>query len=147
MNRRPPHPQMDLTVTLETYTKLCAASADTGYQKEIWEIAAEAIRDWLARNAPESFGMPKTAGFQWKDVFLPKGTVLRTIAQGKNYHCVVDGDHLLYEGRQISPSGFANGFGGAGRNAWKVIWLLLPDSTTWKLAHTLRHAKPRRTSR
>ena len=69
MNRTPPHPQTSITISLDTYTMLCTASSDSGYQKEIWEIAAEAIRDWLARNAPDSFGMPKSSGVQWKDVF------------------------------------------------------------------------------
>ena len=147
MNRTPPHPQTSITISLDTYTMLCTASSDTGYQKEIWEIAAEAIRDWLARNAPDSFGMPKSSGVQWKDVFLPEGTVLRTIFQGQNFHCIVEGDHLLYQGQKTSPSGFANGLGGARRNAWKVIWILLPGTTTWKLAHTLRQPKPGAASR
>lgn len=137
---------MDFPIAMDTYSKLCAASADTNYEVEIWEIAAEAIRDWLARNKPESFGMPKTSGFQWKEVFLPDGTVLRTIFKGKNYHCIVEGDQLLFQGAAVSPSGFANGVGAKGRNAWTVVWVLLPGTTTWKLAQTLRSAKHRRTA-
>ncbi len=145
MNRSPPQPQMAVTIAMETYTKLCAASSDTGYQKEVWEIASEAVRDWLVRNAPDSFDMPTISGVQWKDVFLPSGTLLRTIFQGKNYHAIVEGDKLLHDGEATSPSRFANGVGGAGRNAWKVIWVLFPKTTTWKLAQTLRQARPVRT--
>ena len=137
---------MEFPIAMDTYTKLCAASADTNYEKEIWEIAAEAVRDWLARNAPESFGMPKTSGYQWKSLFLPDGTVLRTIFEGKNHHCIVQGDELQFQGRNTSPSGFANGVGGKGRNAWKVLWVLLPGATTWKLAATLRTSRHRRAS-
>jgi hypothetical protein len=144
MNRSPPHPRMDVPIEMATYSMLREASANTGYQKEIWEIAAEAFRDWLVRNSPDSFALPKTTGFQWKDVFLPTGTMLRTVFQGKNYHCIVEADHLQYQGKEISPSGFANGVGGAGRNAWKVIWVLLPDTTIWRLASALRQSKPRR---
>lgn len=138
---------MEFPVAMETYTKLYAASADTGYEREIWEIAAEAITAWLARNAPDSFGMPTTSGYQWKDVFLPDGTFLRTIYEGKNYHCFVEGDRLHYQGNAVSPSSFANGVGGNGRNAWKVVWVLLPHTTTWKLAGTLRQAKRQRPRR
>lgn len=33
-------------------------------------------------------------GYQWKRVFLPDGTVLRTIFDGKKYHCIVNVDAL-----------------------------------------------------
>jgi hypothetical protein len=85
--------------------------------------------------------MPATSGFQWKHLFLPNGTLLRTIFNGKNFHCLVEEDHIRYNGQIISPSGFANAVGGVRRNAWKVIWVLFPDSSVWKLAGTLRTKK------
>jgi len=114
---------------------------------ETWEIGAAAIRDWMARNDPETFGMPTTSGYQWKQLFLPNGTVLRTVFDGKNYHCVVEDDHIRYNGEVTSPSGFANAVGGVRRNAWKSIWILFPNSSVWKLAGTLRTKKnPRKSS-
>jgi hypothetical protein len=92
-------------------------------------------------NNPDSFLMPATFGFQWKHLFLPNGTLLRTVFNGKNYHCMVDQDHIRYDGKAISPSGFANTVGGIRRNAWKVIWIHFPNSQTWKLAAALRPKK------
>ncbi|MGZ5165517.1 MAG: hypothetical protein ACXWCQ_33900 [Burkholderiales bacterium] len=141
MKSRPPTPEMSLPISLETYHQLLGASAKTGFDKEFWEIGTAAIRDWLARNAPETFGMPATSGYQWKHLFLPNGTVLRTIFEGKNYHCIVEDDHILYNGTKMSPSGFANAVGGVRRNAWKVIWLLFPNTSEWRLADSLRRKR------
>lgn len=132
---------MPMPVPLELHQQLLLASIQSGFTQEVWEIGAAAIRDWLARNAPESFAMPVTSGYQWKHVFLPKGTVLRTVFDGKNYHAHVEGDRVLYEGAATTPSRFANAVGGVRRNAWKVIWVLLPNTSTWKLADEFR---PRR---
>jgi hypothetical protein len=132
---------MELPISMETYQQLVSASVDCGFEKEMWEIGAEAIRDWLVRNAPDSFGKPVTSGYQWKDVFLPAGTLLRTIYQGKNYHSIVEDDYLLFQGNPMSPSRFANSVGNGGRNAWNVIWVLLPESRTWQLAATLSKKK------
>ncbi|WP_147373874.1 hypothetical protein [Massilia cavernae] len=114
------------------------ASCQTGFAQEEWEIAAIAIREWMTHNNPESFAMPATSGYQWKHLFLPHGTLLRTIFNGKNYHCLVDGDRIHYNGEEVSPSGFANAVGGIHRNAWKVVWILFPNSPTWKLAAAMR---------
>jgi len=138
-----PASAMPIPIPLELHQQLLLASIQSGFTQEVWEIGAAAIRDWLARNAPELFAMPVTSGYQWKHVFLPKGTVLRTVFDGKNFHAHVDGDRLLYEGAAITPSRFANAVGGVRRNAWKVIWVLLPNAPTWKLADELR---PRRTA-
>lgn len=141
MKREHPSPTMSLPISLEIYQQLACASVSSGFKLEDWEIGAAAIRDWMVRHNPEAFAMPATSGFQWKHVFLPNGTLLRTIFNGKNFHCVVEEDHLCYEGKKISPSGFANAVGGVRRNAWKVIWILFPNSSVWKLAGTLRSKK------
>jgi hypothetical protein len=140
-NPTPAVPDMTLPITLETYYQLLGASAKTAFKKEIWEIGAAAIHDWLARNEPEAFGKPIVSGYQWKHLFLPNGTLLRTVFNGKNFHCLVENGEIRYNGEAMSPSGFANAVGGVRRNAWKVIWLLFPDSGTWKLAGTLRARK------
>ena len=133
-----PHRHIDMPVSQGVYHSLLTASAETGFQKECWEIVEAAIRDWMVRHHPESFSNPKVAGYQWKDVFLPKGTLLRTVFGGKNYHCTVEADHILYRGASVSPSGFVNAVGGVRRNAWKVVWVLLPDTLSWELAGTMR---------
>ncbi len=108
------------------------------FEKEYWEIGAIAIREWMTRHRPESFGKPPTSGYQWKRLFLPNGTLLRTVFSGKNYHCLVENDQIMFNDKAASPSSFANAVGGKNRNAWKVIWILFPNSQTWKLAEECR---------
>jgi hypothetical protein len=62
---------MSLPISLELHQQLAAASLRSGYEKEIWEIGAIAIREWLVRNEPDTFAMPATSGYQWKH--LPTG--------------------------------------------------------------------------
>jgi hypothetical protein len=70
-------------------------------------------------------------GFQWKNVFLPEGTSLRT-----SYHEVIEfakvvGDRILSDdGRSLTPSLFANRHA-KGRNAWRLIWLRFPGNDYW----------------
>jgi hypothetical protein len=132
---------MPLPISIELYQQLVSASVQSGFEQEVWEIGAAAIRDWMVRNNPDSFAMPPTSGYQWKHLFLPNGTLLRTIFNGQNFHCLVEEDHIVYNGQKVSPSGFANKVGGVRRNAWKVIWILFPKSSVWKLAGTLRAKK------
>jgi hypothetical protein len=44
--------------------------------------------------------MPVTSSYQWKHLFLPNGTLLRTIFNGKNFHCRVKEDHIRYNGQR-----------------------------------------------
>jgi hypothetical protein len=136
---------MDIPISLKVYHQLIGAAQKTGYQKEDWEIAAEAIDEWMRRHDPDALAMTVATGYQWKSLFLPNGTLLRTVFGGKNHHCLVEGDRILYNGQAVSPTGFANAVGGIRRNAWRSIWILFPDSKDWKLADTLRtRERPRR---
>lgn len=141
MKKLHPHPDMSLPISMEIYQHLLSASAKSGFEQETWEIGAAAIREWMTRNNPESFAMPATSGYQWKHLFLPNGTLLRTVFNGKNFHCLIEEDHIRYCGKKMSPSGFANAVGGVRRNAWKVIWILFPNTSMWKLAAALRTKK------
>ena len=145
MQRRYPNDRIDIPISMDVWQHLLGASADSNYQKEDWEIAAEAIGEWVRRHTPESIPIQAARGVQWKSQFLPDGTLLRTVFGGKNYHCLVEGDQILYNGKAVSPSGFVNAVGGMRRNAWRCTWILFPDSKDWKLADTLRtRARPRR---
>jgi hypothetical protein len=83
-------------------------------------VIVEAIRAFI-KPAPAKRQQPTesdTAGYQWKQLFLPAGTKLRASFGGK-------------------PS-FANRHGSGNRNAWKVIWLRFPGSEQWLLADVCR---------
>jgi len=58
---------------------------------------------------------------------------------------------IRYGEQSISPSGFANLRGSGSRsgsgNAWKAIWLRLPDSDEWLLADVRRSARQRAIAR
>ncbi|HEY0063313.1 MAG TPA: hypothetical protein VGC21_14435 [Telluria sp.] len=103
-----------------------------------WEIVEEAVDEWMRKHRPEAAGEPEFAGYQWKSLFLPDGTVLRTVFAGKSHHCRVDQHQIMYDGKAVSPNGFVSAVGGVRRNAWKSIWLLLPDTKHWQRADAMR---------
>jgi hypothetical protein len=138
MSRQHPNPQMSVPISLDVWHQLLRGSCLSGLEKESWEIAEEAINEWTRRHNPDAIPMPAASGYQWKSQFLPEGTVLRTVFGGKNHHCRVEGDQILYNGKPVSPSGFVNAVGGIRRNAWLCTWILFPDAKDWKRADTLR---------
>ena len=139
MPRHPPQPSEAIAIPHDSWFKLYTGRLqDMDNPKELWEVAVEAIDEWTRRHHPDGFTQVTHVGYQWKHLFLPPGTLLRTIFRGKNYHCLVEAEHLLYEGKPVSPNVFVNAVGGIRRNAWRSIWVLYPNTTEWKLADTLR---------
>jgi hypothetical protein len=70
-------------------------------------------------------------GFQWKNVFLPEGTRLRTSYQQAIEFAKVVGDRILFDdGESLTPSLFANRHA-KGRNAWRLVWLRFPGDDYW----------------
>ena len=143
MKRHHPSPHTAIEISNQIHGQLCHASIKTLFEKEDWEIAAIAIQEWMARNHPDALAAADNGGYQWKDVFLPTGTLLRTVLAGRNHHCMIEGDHPVYEGKSVSPNGFISAVGGMRRSAWRNIWVLLPGSVTWVSAEGLRRC-PRR---
>lgn len=140
MKRQHPKPELALPISLALHQQLCIAVCHSRFEKEDWEIAEIAIREWMARHDPDAFPMPAASGFQWKQLFLPDGTLLRTIFNGKNHHCRVEGGQVIHDGKASSPNRFANALGGTRRNAWEVIWIMLPQCQEWRRADALRPA-------
>ncbi|NVM75735.1 hypothetical protein FHW83_001522 [Duganella sp. SG902] len=75
-----------------------------------------------------------TKGYQWKQLFLPNGTELRSIYHGRSTYARVDHEQILCDGVPTSPSGLSNRHGCGTRNAWKTIWLRFPDGRRWQRA-------------
>jgi hypothetical protein len=50
----------------------------------------------------------------------------------------VKGDDLLYRGNAVSPHQMAQQAAGAGRNAWREMWIRFPGEKNWKNAAQLR---------
>lgn len=132
------HPTAGDFIEVSLKQFIAVSGAAMRRDKANWEIVEEAIDHWLRKQEPSAVGEPEFAGYQWKNLFLPHGTVLRTAYNGKNVHCHVEDDRITYEGKAVSPSGFVSAVGGIRRNAWKSIWLLLPDAKHWQLADHMR---------
>lgn len=104
-------------------------------------FVAELVKRWLAveneRLALRRDG-PALRGFQWKNLFLPDGTNLRT-AYGEEVHFAkVRGDRIVAEdGVTLTPSQFANRRS-QGRNAWRFVWLRFPGNERWVRADDCR---------
>jgi hypothetical protein len=118
---------------------------------QIGDLAGAAIRYWLAEEKRKQEFAPTCppsllSGYQWKRLFLPDGTLLRTIYKGRPRVAQVANDQVVFESAPISPNEFANSPGGAPRNAWKSVWLLFPGEREWKLADDCRVAASQRRS-
>ncbi|MYM69831.1 hypothetical protein GTP45_23725 [Pseudoduganella sp. FT55W] len=88
-------------------------------------LAVEKERLALLRNGPA------LRGYQWKNVFLPEGTNLRTSYHRTTEFAKVTGDRILSDdGASLTPSLFANRHT-KGRNAWRFIWLRFPGEEYW----------------
>lgn len=97
-------------------------------------FAAELIQRWLKieieRLSLRADG-PSMRGFQWKNVFLPDGTNLRTSYLQQIEFAKVIVDRILSDGGEsLTPSSFANRHT-TGRNAWRLIWLRFPGDAHW----------------
>ncbi len=94
----------------------------------------ELVQRWLAmdmeRLALRRNG-PAMRGFQWKNVFLPDGTRMRTSYHGTSEFAKVVDDRILSDdGESLTPSQFTNRHA-KGRNAWRFIWLRFPGDAYW----------------
>ncbi len=99
------------------------------------------VRRWLAidteRLALRKNG-PPMRGFQWKNVFLPDGTRLRTNHGNATEFAKVVGDYIVADdGAHLTPSLFANRHT-TRRSAWRYVWLRFPGDDDWRRATDCR---------
>jgi hypothetical protein len=130
---------IDIPIPIPVFNQLCDHLDRGGRKQELSEVAGMAIREWLqsADHAPVDVSLI-LSGYQWKDLFLPSGTVLRTVFKGHHYQATVQENVILFDGRHVSPSEFVNTMGGSSRNAWRALWLLFPNEKIWRLAAACR---------
>jgi len=108
---------------------------------------ARLLTDWLNSEANRLAARDAAdcrRGYQWKDVFLPDRSLLRTVVKGQNFVAEVRYDDLIYQNERTSPSRFANAHGVKGRNAWDSVWIKMPGNTEWTKAKALRPAPAQR---
>ena len=104
-------------------------------------FVAELVKRWL-RTESERLALQKNGpalrGFQWKNLFLPDGTNLRTRHGETVEFAKVCGDRIISDdGAVLTPSQFANRHL-KGRNAWRFVWLRLPGNEDWQRAGDCR---------
>ncbi|MFS2004933.1 hypothetical protein ACEN9F_15025 [Duganella sp. CT11-25] len=127
----PIHLRSDLLI------KLCEATGEGWFGDKTEAALCEAVTDWLAKERENPDGKPRSkAGYQWKQIFLPEGTLLRVTIKAQAYYATVEGNDIVSQGRRLSPSQFANAHGTV-RNAWRVIWLRMPGEN-WERAASCR---------
>ncbi len=86
-------------------------------------------------------------GFQWKNVFLPEGTALRTsYCNTVEFAKVVGNQIVTDDDEKMTPSQFANQHAN-GRNAWRFVLLRFPGNDYWIRAGTCRMRHHERQSR
>ncbi|CAN7257981.1 hypothetical protein LJR289_001068 [Pseudoduganella sp. LjRoot289] len=97
-------------------------------------FVTELVQRWLKiemeRLALRKNGRAKR-GFQWKNIFLPDGTSLRTsYCNTVEFANVVNEYIVTDDGASLTPSLFANRHA-KGRNAWRFVLLRFPGDDFW----------------
>ncbi|MET0322024.1 MAG: hypothetical protein ABW069_14995 [Duganella sp.] len=77
-------------------------------------------------------------GYQWKSLFLPEGTVLRSWSYSEHNYAEVVGDQIIHKGRAVSPNQFAQSFARTTRNAWTDLFVRRPGDKKYAMACRLR---------
>lgn len=83
-------------------------------------------------------GTVQLRGYHWKSLFLPDATQLRMHYRGEVYNARVEGDHIVYQGRRVSPRELVMSIAPNVRNPWLDLLLRFPDSRHWKRASACR---------
>jgi len=101
---------------------------------DYWMENASWKEDLVQPNVPRQ----ADKGYHWKNVFLPNGTSLRMKYKGEYYYAAIQGDKTIFNGKEVSPSEFANSLTETSRNAWRDIWVKRPNDLEWVFADKLR---------
>ncbi|MQA42835.1 hypothetical protein [Rugamonas aquatica] len=131
---------MTVQLPTDTLLKLIEKLRHRGGSQDISEAMTKAIECWLedpARFAPGA-DPEGLHGYQWKTLFLPEGTILKSWSYGENNYARVEGDQIIHNGRAVSPNQFAQSFARSTRNAWQDLFIRRPGDKTFKIACRLR---------
>jgi hypothetical protein len=130
---------VSVPVHTDSLQRLVAHLSSHGGVQDLAEAVSAAIDGWLrdqsgaAASATESL-----RGYQWKSLFLPEGTVLRSWSYGDAQLARVVGDQIIHAGRSVSPNQFAQAFARTTRNAWSDLSVKRPGDKHFRPASVLR---------
>ncbi|NRR29147.1 hypothetical protein HSX11_03015 [Oxalobacteraceae bacterium] len=132
-----------VSVHLPTHVLLqLLAIGQADKQSTVSDLIDKALALYLAQS-PETRDQPAREpemmrGYQWKNVFLPEGTIVRSWSYGENNYARVEGDQLMHRGRSVSPNQFARSFARTFRNAWMDLSIKRPQDKNYIHANRLR---------
>ncbi|MHA4871244.1 hypothetical protein ACXZ1M_26500 [Duganella sp. PWIR1] len=135
---------MFTTMSLQLPTHILLELVDQlkrrGGTQDLSEAITGAVQFWLAdqKKQPKTGDPNGLHGYQWKCLFLPEGTVLRSWSYGEHNYACVEGDHIIHQGKEVSPNQFARSFARTNRNAWDDLFIRRPGDKQFKLACVLR---------
>ncbi|RFP16405.1 hypothetical protein D0T23_09465 [Duganella sp. BJB475] len=131
---------MTVQVPTDTLLKLIEKLRRRGGSQDISEAMTLALERWLADPAAFALGADPAGlhGYQWKTLFLPEGTVLKSWSYGEHNYACVEGDQIIHNGRAVSPNQFAQSFARSTRSAWHDLYVRRPGDKSFKLANRLR---------
>jgi hypothetical protein len=131
---------MTLQVDTDTLLKLIGQLRVRGGSQDLSAAITSAIELWLREQSKLAAGCDPASvrGYQWKTLFLPEGTVLRSWSYGDNNYARVEGDQIIHEGKAVSPNQFAQSFARTTRNAWTDLYIRRPEDQQFKPACRLR---------
>ncbi|MQA22944.1 hypothetical protein GEV01_25830 [Rugamonas sp. FT103W] len=131
---------MSVQLPPHTLLRLVEQLRRAGGVQDISEAIATAIEFWLdAKTAlPPGADPANIRGYQWKSLFLPEGTILRSWSYGEHNYARVEGDKIMHEGHSVTPNEFARSFARTARNAWFDLSVRRPGDKHFKMADLLR---------
>lgn len=131
---------MLLQVDTDTLLKLIGQLRVRGGSQDISAAITSAIELWLREQSKLAAGSDPASvrGYQWKSLFLPEGTVLRSWSYSENNYARVEGDKIIHKGKAVSPNQFAQSFARTTRNAWTDLYIRRPEDKQFKPACRLR---------
>lgn len=123
-----------------TLRRLIDHLSSHGRNGDVSEAINTALEFWLDAQSqlPPGANPSCIRGYQWKSLFLPEGTVLRSWSYGEHNYARVEGDKIIHQGEAVSPNQFARAFARSTRNARFDIWVRRPGEKFFKMAALLR---------
>lgn len=131
-----------LNVDTDTLLRLISQLKMRGGTQDVSAVVNSAIEFWMREQSKLSKGSDPASlrGYQWKSLFLPEGTELRSWSYGECNYARVVGDEIIHNGKAVTPNQFAQSFARSTRNAWEDLRIRRPEDKQYQPACRLRLA-------
>ena len=120
---------MTLQVDTDTLLRLITQLKLRGGTQDVSAVVNDAIELWMQEQSKlnKRCNPASVRGYQWKTLFLPEGTQLRSWSYGDHNYASVIGDEIIHQGQSVSPNEFAQSFARTTRNAWTDLSVRRPE--------------------